>query len=250
MGLIDLPSSREFIESVDWVIPSDKRDFTRSTPDYTMTFPRELQFAEDGDPFIRQVQIAMKNNPISFPYAGPIDGKKSGKWYDHLRNVLIQLGWKLAEKFGKKVSIIRGGEISPEGFAEAMALLKEKPKEDKDEEDKDEDATQNNQKEVIKSFQSFFSKFNPVIGKLYSGSIDGKINDELISAAKATESAIASAIKNNNVYGALFNSKNKTFNTTVIDLKQALELIEKHNKKLSFLDTKGRKLAFYAILNR
>ena len=253
MGPIDSPAVTDFIESVDWVIPSDHRDFSRSTPDWAISFPRDSGLTDDGqDPFIVQVQTAMKNNPISFPYAGPIDGKKSGTWYKHLKNVLIQFGWALEKKFpGKKIpTIVQGNKINPGALTEALLLLNPKNKEDKDKDkDKDEKEKDVIESDSVKSFQDFLSKSQPVIGQLYTGPVDGIINDKLVDAAKAVETAIANATGDDSVAGKLYSGG--AFNTTIYDLENALNLIQEHRgkEKTSFLDTKGRILAFSSILN-
>lgn len=257
MGLIDLPSSRDFIESVDWVIPSDKRDFTRSTTDWAIasqdsTVPTDYSFADDSDPFISQVQMTMKHNPISFPYAGPIDGKKSGKWYDHLCNVLIQFGWALKKKFPNKSipTIVSGNSISQSGFAAAMNLLAPNSQNiDKTTSDTQDPQDSSNDSETIKSFQSFFSKSEPVISKLYNGPIDGKINEELIRAVQATEAAISAAINNKTVSGTILNVTTKKFNTTTSDVEAALTLIQQHKgQKAAFLNSKSRFLVLSSII--
>jgi len=248
MGPIDSPAVHD-PGPVDWVIPSDKRDFSRSTPDWAITFPRDTNIADDMDPFIKQVQQMMKN-PAGlglkfFAYAGPIDGLTTGKWYSHLLNVLIQFGWALKKKFPNKSipTIVSGGKLNRGAFQNAVsiALKKETPKE------KTEEVTKENSS--IKAFQLFFSKDQPVIGKLYSGDVDGKMNDELAAAAQAAESAIGKAIESKSVHGVLF-SDNK-FNTSVDDLKGALLLVKNHigNKKISFLDSKSRILILSSFIN-
>lgn len=207
--------------------------------------------ADDGDPFIKQVQSIMKNPSALglsfFAYAGPVDGKKSGKWFSHLKNVLIQFGWALQKKFpGQKIpTMVSGSGINQGGFNAAMALLNAKP-------EIKEDIKKLPEKDVVKSFQSFFSQAQPVIGKLYSGKSDGEMNDELVSAAQIAESVIAKAINNKSVNGSLFNVGSKTFNTSVSDLKGALSLIQKHQSKesISFFDSKSRILALSAIINK
>lgn len=253
MGLIDLPSSRDFIESVDWVIPSDKRDFTRSTPDWAVTFPRDSNLADTGsDPFIMQVQQTMKNNPISFPYVGPVDGKKSGKSYDHLRNVLIQFGWALEKKFPGQLGapLVSGGKISQKAFIKAMSLLSGglKPKDEEDEsEELDEEQEEAVKSNAVALFQEFFSSAQPLIGTLYSGPQDGEINENLISAAKATESAIAAAIDDNKANGMIWSDSSNSFNTSPDDVKSALQLIFKHKKEATNHNT--RMMSFAAILS-
>lgn len=92
--------------------------------------------------------------------------------------------------------------------------------------DKDKKILENER--LISSFQSFFSTFQPLIGKLYSGPIDGLVNNELISAAQTTEKILSEAVNQPKVKGMLWNSSAKTFNTNPNDLKEALNLASKH----------------------
>lgn len=84
------------------------------------------------------------------------------------------------------------------------------------------------QEQLIKSFQMFFSKAQPIIGKLYSGPIDGIVNPDLTKAAKNTESIISKKINNTEIIGSLWNDNKKTFNTTTNDLSSALQIISQH----------------------
>lgn len=77
----------------------------------------------------------------------------------------------------------------------------------------------------IKDFQSFFNQNNPIIGKLYTGPQDGKVNDQIISAAKTAESIIGSKI-NKSVAGIIWNDSQKKFNTSSSDVRHALDLIQ------------------------
>lgn len=269
-GLVGLPSSRDYSPAmnaaVSGVIPTDSRNLIRSNttwaitdqdPKYwTSSESKDTNFTDDssfdGDPFIRQVQQIMANNPISFPYFGSQDGKMS----DHLRNVLIQFGWALKKKFPNKEfkPIISGNSINRESLTEAFKALNIALKPSIKEQVKDKDDKERidrSEEEIIKSFQLFFSKSQPIIGQLYNGEIDGEINSQLITAAQATEVAIANAIGNKEVFGALWNSGVKRFNTSTSDLETALNLIQKQKGKenIAFLDEKGRKLALSILSN-
>lgn len=251
MGLIDLPSSRDFIESVDWVIPSDHRNFSRSTPDWAVTFPRDSSLADDKkdktDQFVKNVQQLMRTKPLGVSYSGPVDGKLN----DALLTSLRQFEIKLQLKTGKPVmgAIVYGKSINQSGLAKAMKILREHLGLSK-QEDGNKNAIPQASAQIVKSFQSFFSATQPLIGALYSGPADGKVNPQLIAAAKTAENAIASAIGNKSIHGALWSDKSKTFNTSPSDLKGALQLIVKHksNKKASKLNADGRIVHFSSIL--
>ena len=222
-GLVDMPTSWELVGATKQVIMQDERNIERSSPDWSVSFPRDFNIADDkneeGGDFIKQVQTFMKTGPLgAFKYTGPVDGIIS----DHLRYTLIQFGWKLRDKTGKSIQLVSGNTISPSKFQEAMKLLKDTLKPKKDKEDKPND--------TIASFQRYFKSFG-----LYSGNTDGnptpKELESLGSSAKKLENGIAKAINNDEVIGKLWNSSSNTFNTTVRDLQQALLTIIKHRKK-------------------
>ncbi len=248
MGLIDLPSSRDFIESVDWVIPSDQRNFSRSTPDWAITFPRDINLAKDKkdttDQFVKNVQQLMRTKPLGVSYSGPIDGKINNALLASLQKFEIELQLKTRKPV--MGYIVYGKSINQGGLARAMKILREHlglAKKD----DKKTDKTEMASTQIVKAFQSFFSKSQPLIGTLYGGPIDGKVNSQLIAAAKQAENVIASAIGNKAVHGSIYGDK---FNTPPEDVKSALELIVKHKSKKSAskLNPKGRIIHFSSIL--
>lgn len=101
--------------------------------------------------------------------------------------------------------------------------------------------------QLITSFQSFFSKSHPIIGKLYSGPKDGKMNPELQTAAKAAEDKIASAIGDSGVKGMIWSGSG--FATSPADVMGAINAIAKHTgKKSSFLTREERIEAFSSII--
>jgi hypothetical protein len=100
---------------------------------------------------------------------------------------------------------------------------------------------------LITSFQSFFGKSHPIIGKLYSGPKDGKMNPDLQTAAKAAEDKIASAIGDSGVKGMIWSGSG--FATSPADVMGAINAIAKHNgKKSSFLTREERIEAFSSII--
>ena len=101
--------------------------------------------------------------------------------------------------------------------------------EESEELDKIEEKPEEKGVNLVVAFQDFFSKANPIIGTMYSGPKDGKINPQLIAAAQGTETKIASLIGNGGVQGLIWNGKN--FNTSPADVAQALGLIEQHQSK-------------------
>ncbi len=103
--------------------------------------------------------------------------------------------------------------------------------------------------DLIKQFQNFFSQNQPVIGKIYSGPIDGIVNNELISAAKKTENQINQTLNNNGASGMLWNNNSKIFNTSTVDLLNALILISEHKTVKSGYFHDLRQKSLQNILN-
>jgi hypothetical protein len=242
-GPIDLPSSRESSGILNSLPPGVQGNHvTRSEPELSMTFPRDSNLVVDGgDPFITQVQTAMKNNPISFPYTGKIDGKMS----QQLRDVITQFGWALKKKFPNKTipAMVSGTGISQSGFMSAMNLLAGK---DDTTTTKDVPVEKIAPNDLVKAFQSFFSKSHSGLPALYSGPIDGNMSKALMAAAMVAETVISSAIKTP-VSGTII--QNNKFNTTPNDVEEALSIIQKH-KLATNLNAKGRILALSAIFNK
>ena len=77
------------------------------------------------------------------------------------------------------------------------------------------------------AFQSFFGKSHPIIGQLYTGPKDGKMNSALKAAARSAESKIGSEI-GGSVGGMILAGKG--FATSPADVQGALAVIAKHKK--------------------
>jgi hypothetical protein len=187
--------------------------------------------AEDtGQEWVKQVQKVMKGNPISPPYPGPIDGKISRKLLD----VLLNFSWTLKRRTGKQFNIVSGNSINQGELAKALAALKEhlQPKAPKEEEKEDEVVEEDKSDDTVLAFQKFFSTAHPVIGVLYSGPQDGKVNNDLIAAAKRAENRISSAVGQRGAQGMIWGGKG--FATSPGDISSALGLIAKHKKVASF----------------
>lgn len=74
--------------------------------------------------------------------------------------------------------------------------------------------------------------------------------DDFASASKNIENKISQAI-GKNVSGMIWNDQKKTFNTTIEDVKKALELIQKHSKnttKQAFFERDKRFLKMSKLL--
>ena len=236
-GLVDMPTSWEQPSATKDVIMQDERNFERSTPNWAISYPRDMNLAEDkgeekASDFVKQVQKIMKSGPLgSFPYTGPIDGLIN----DHLLYTVIQFGWKIRDRFGKSIQMVSGRTISPTAFNEAMGIIGEK-KEKLNKEDETEDKEEKDK--VIASFQKYFKA-----NGMYSGSTDGEpTNDELVelgNAAKNIEKKLAAAIANNSIIGKLWDDKNKKFLTSVEDLQSALKMVMQ-NKKAAIFDQSER----------
>ncbi len=236
--VVDLVTNWELLpDQFQGTVMSDKRDFTRPRePFQASTSPTDLNMADTNpipNPFIMMVQNMMRFNKFSAPYSGPINGELN----NDLISVLKSFQEVVANKTGKTFSIISGSTVNPGAFASAMKAIK------------DLQAPQSTQTttsaDTIKAFQSFFSSNQPIIGKLYSGPVDGILNPELESAAKKAESIISSTINNKKVYGSIWNSNSKSFNTSTADITNALGLILKHNAEIQ-----ANKIANFAHKSR
>jgi hypothetical protein len=243
---VDLETNWDYPAQFQGTVMSDSRDFERPREPFQFsTAPTDLNMADTkpiANPFIMLVQNMMHSNKFSAPYTGPVDGEINAE----LINILKEFQDVLAKKTGKTINIVSGSSISPGAFATAMKAVKDLQT-TTPEEIKPPSA------DTIKSFQSFFSQDHPVIGKLYTGPIDGTPNPELESAAKKAEDMIANSIKNNKVFGSIWNPNSKTFNTSTADVTNALTLIVKHNAELTAQKTanlkhKSRILAFSKLL--
>ncbi len=231
----DFATSWDNPPSFQGSISSENRDFTRPRESfYSSTVPSDLNSATDTDPlgnyalmlepevkskpdpFVSQLQAFLKNSPLGVSYSGPIDGLVSPA----LISAVTNLQNIINNKTGKSINIISGSTVNPGAFAEALVSFAQLS------------ASQTPQTTgVVKSFQSFFSQNNPVIGKLYSGPIDGNVNPQLIAAAQKAETLISSAINNKKVIGTIWNNGSKTFNTTIDDVSNAIKLILKSQNK-------------------
>lgn len=242
MDPTDLPTSWELVPATTFVVDSDKRDFSfPKDPYFSSTVPTDLNMAEDKEEdksnnFIKQVQLVMKNPPAGTSYSGPVDGEMNPQLISSLKN----LEMAVQARTGKPTigTILNGISINQKAFLETIKSLsaekeevkKEEPKpEDKPVEEKSKEES-NLPQESIREFQSFLSSPHPIIGAPYQGPIDGLPNNKLIAAAKATESAMANALNDKKILGMLWNDSKKTFNTSVEDLSQALNLIQNSKK--------------------
>jgi hypothetical protein len=237
-GMVGQPSLSELSESIQFVVPSEDRDFFRPRDSYYAQTPPDVAMSDDGQNWVRQVQKVMKGNPISPPYPGPIDGKINRKLLD----VLLNFSWTLKRKTGKQFNIVSGNSINQGELTKALIALKEflhpKPqKEEKIEEDKSD--------ETVLAFQKFFSTAQPVIGVLYNGPQDGKLNDDLIAAAKRAEIKISNAVGQQGAQGMIWGGSG--FGTSTEDVSSALGIITK-NKKVAFFTSEERIRIFSSIL--
>ena len=228
-GMVGQPSLSELSETIRFVVPSEDRDFERPRESYYAQTPPDTAMAEDSEQeWVKQVQQVMKNNPISPPYPGPIDGKINRKLLD----VLLNFSWTLKRKTGKQFNIVSGHSINQGELAKALKALKEylQPKqvEKKKEDQEDEKVEEDKSDKTVLAFQKFFSSAHPIIGQLYSGPKDGKINDELIAAAKNAEIKISNAVGEQVAQGLIWGGNG--FSTYPEDVETAISLIRKHKK--------------------
>ena len=255
--VVDLATNWELLpDQFQGTIMSDNRNFERPIEQTSgSTSPTDLNMAIDTKPapnqFIKQVQTIMRSNPLGSPYLGPGDGESNF----YLLDILKEFQAAISSKLGKAITIVSGSSISPGAFAMAMKTLKDLNSAPPKEEIKPTDSSTppNQPSDLIRSFQLFLASDHPIIGKLYSGNTDGIYYPELEAAAKKAESLIAASIKNNKVYGSIWNANSKTFNTTIADVNNALGLILKHNaenqaKKTSDFSHKTRILALSKLI--
>ena len=239
MGPVDSPAVQELSETIQFVIPSEDRDFSRPmepfmandvgmsddevVPEPYSVYEPDKTKDKTNDTrsnFIKQVQQALKGNPIGPKYTGPIDGQETR----HLKDIAMRFGWDIKNRTGKSIVITPGDRISESAFVKAWLELQKHLKLKKSTGPK-KDQTQEEKNASIEAFKLFFSKAQPIIGKLFTPTGDyEKDLISLIAAAKQTESIIAKAIDSNKVGGMIYS---KSFNTTPADVKGALDLIAK-----------------------
>ena len=157
-------------------------------------------------------------------------------------------GW-LGDAWKSVKELVGLGDEEEEKAPEPKQEKPEEPKEKKPEKEEKAKKKETEKKpgSLNLSFQSFFSKSHPIIGKLYSGPKDGKMNPELQTAAKAAEDKIASAIGDSGVKGMIWSGSG--FATSPADVMGAINAIAKHTgKKSSFLTREERIEAFSSII--
>jgi len=269
MSLIDLPTSREYPNAFQQVVPSEDRDFTRSNRGWAAPYPQDANLADDKSleeklleeeeeessyiKWIKSIQKAMKTSPFSPKYTGEVDGKKTNAL------VLSVIGFQngVNNLTGNSFKIVNGNIIKTIPLAKAFKALakyqKNHPpqkKETEKEEETNADLEPSQSPALVKSYQNFLSKTLPLVGKTYSGPADGQINDNLIAAAKQVEGTIASFINNKSINGMIWSDGSKTFNTSPSDVKEALNLIVEHKnrQKTSNDSSENRILTFSKLL--
>lgn len=215
-GIVNQPSLTDHSRATQVVVPSEDRDFSRPRNNFwAQEMSPDMSAADDSSrDWVRDIQKMMKNNPISPPYLGPIDGKINRKLLD----VLLNFSWTLGRKTGKTYDIVQGNSINQSELSKALQDLKAflAPSESKEEIEE--------KKPRVTAFQEFFGTKQPMIGTLYHGPHDGKMNPQLIEAAQTAEAQIAQAIDNERVHGMILSGGK--FVTTPDDVAGALELIK------------------------
>lgn len=164
-------------------------------------------------------------------YLGPADGSLNVEFI----SAMIQLEQAIQSKTGKEVQgkIFSGGQVlmSPSEVINAfISPSSNKPEVEKEKEVKEAPQPPKSL-DNIKSFQIFLKEKG-----LYAGLVDGVSNPELSSAAKKLEAQISHLVPGIPINGAIWNEAKQQFNTSVEDVKQALELISNNqgsSKKVS-----------------
>jgi hypothetical protein len=240
---LDFPTRTDFNKNLQQVIPQEDRDFTRPREPFMSQPAPDINFADDISS-IKQLQNFLSSKPFNIPYSFSIPGA-----FDlNIPNVVNKFQSILKQKLPNKSipNILNGEKINLGAlntniklYNELKAAEKSKATEPTKEEkteisSKDQEPSKELDKidELTKSFQSYFNL--PTTG----------IHDQtLISKAKETESILAKELNDDSVKGMIWNDTKKSFNTSVDDVKSALNLIQ-NNKKTSSFNKKSKYFNF------
>lgn len=183
---------------------------------------------------VQQFQTALPSLGVS--YSGPVDGLVNPTFI----NSMLALEMKLEMDTGIPAinHIFSGGKVIMPLQTLKEIYFKKKPIETQVKPTNDESApiqqtdstTTTNDSVVnpdVKNWQSFLSQSLPIIGKLYSGPVDGLMNDDLIAAAKSAEQKVSAKLKNNTIVGKIIS--NGKFITDPSDLQEGLNMLNKLN---------------------
>ncbi len=135
-------------------------------------------------------------------YNGPKDGK--------MNQSLIESMMALESKYKAYGQIFTGSDIKMSVNEAKNKFIDEKVIKDTNEDHQD---------TFLNKWESFLSQQLPVVGKLYQG--------DLATAGKKLETEIAKSI-GKPMNGIIWNDATHSFNTTIEDVKKALELIQTH----------------------
>jgi hypothetical protein len=213
------PTITEFVDQPKHSIPAEDREYSRSTwsrPRYTTyqnTYPSQMGDCSDLD--IGGIWDKVRKTIEEKVVDPQVDAFKKTK-----KKVQEFISGREEEE-KKKEQKPKVEKKEPEKVPEPPKLTEEQKKKEKE--------------QLIKSYQSYLSSPHAIIGAPYSGPTDGKINAQLVAAAKRVESSIASTLKSlgdpnsgRRVYGQLYNPVAKTFNTSIADLDAAIALMVKY----------------------
>jgi hypothetical protein len=187
---------------------------------------------EERSKFYTIVQNFLKTSPLGIFYSGPINGELNSSMLSSLQNLENILSSRTDENFNG--SVVKGTSISSSGFQKMLQKCRsfrdQKATSQKDE--KKQEEKKDSLSGLTLEFQKFFSLNHDFFPKLYSGSLDGKINSELVSAAKKAEDILSQEINEPKIKGQIFSDKKQQFLTSPIDILSAINLISK-NKNIS-----------------
>lgn len=199
----DFATQWDLVGATKVVIPQEDRNLHRPRESFWQsTMPLDVNMANDSNQ-IKNIQSFLKTKPLGVGFSLDIDGKITPE----LLLAISSLERKANSKFNANLSLRISDKINFKDFTKLVELLKNEKKDLKLEKTDNE----------VKEFQKFFN-FEQT----------GILDEKLISAIKSLEDNISSEI-GESVSGMIFNSSNKSLNTSVEDVKNALQLIK--NKK-------------------
>jgi hypothetical protein len=187
------------------VIPQEDRNFSRPNQSlWQSTVPLDVNMANDLNQ-IKNIQSFLKTKPLGVGFSLEVDGQITPE----LLLAISSLERKANNKFNTNLSLRISNKINFSEFSKLVKLLK-------DESQKKTEILPDSNSEV-KKFQKFFNLKET-----------GILDQELISLLKNLEQQISKDI-DESVSGMIIDSSGKSLNTTIEDVKNALQLI-KNNK--------------------
>lgn len=179
--------------------------------------------ADESNPTILQLQKFLQGTrPFGIGYGGPLDGKDNSDLVSTLNTLQSTFAVMLGEPLPEK--LVSGNKSSPNAAGIISKYLRLKPPaEETPVKSKEPDQAPTQKDQNVLGLQQLLSSSLPVVGKLYSGPIDGQTNDEYKSALSKLAQAISKFVGKD--------IQKEVSATTADDIKEALTLIAEHQNK-------------------